>query len=240
MIGVFDRRDERGRRTVRVGDDEARARRNAADEREVRAVGRERRLGGAVAIAAKAPEDGKPCVAYLGPRSAGHYVKMVHNGIEYGDMQLIAEAYNILRQALGLEAAELAAIFDEWNKGELDSYLISITAQIFRRIDDLTGKPLVDLVLDTATLSVTRAGTPIKLMPIGIRLLTILMRASPRVVSRQQLENEVWGDLLPDSDTLRSHLYALRRAIDKPFGKSLLHTLPGLGYRISDETPPGQ
>jgi DNA-binding response OmpR family regulator len=96
-----------------------------------------------------------------------------------------------------------------------------------------------DLVLDTATLSVTRGGTPIRLMPIGIKLLTILMRASPRVVSRQQLENEVWGDLLPDSDTLRSHLYALRRAIDKPFGRSLLHTLPGLGYRLADEDPPG-
>jgi len=68
----------------------------------------------------------------------------------------------------------------------------------------------------------------------------ILMRASPRVVSRQQLEHEVWGDVLPDSDALRSHLYALRRAIDKPFGKSLLHTLPGLGYRLSDEDPPGQ
>jgi DNA-binding response OmpR family regulator len=92
-----------------------------------------------------------------------------------------------------------------------------------------------DLVLDTSTLSVTRAGTPIKLMPIGIKLLTLLMRASPRVVSRQQLEHEVWGDLPPDSDALRSHLYALRRAIDKPFGKSLLHTLPGLGYRMTDE-----
>ena len=97
-----------------------------------------------------------------------------------------------------------------------------------------------DLSLDTATLTVTRAGTSIKLMPIGIKLLTILMRASPKVVSRQQLEHEVWGDLLPDSDTLRSHLYALRRAIDKPFGRSLLHTLPGLGYRIIDEDPPGQ
>jgi DNA-binding response OmpR family regulator len=97
-----------------------------------------------------------------------------------------------------------------------------------------------DLVLDTATLSVTRAGTPVKLMPIGIKLLTILMRASPRVVNRRQLEHEVWGDLLPDSDTLRSHLYALRRAIDKPFGRSLLHTLPGLGYRLADEDPPGQ
>jgi DNA-binding response OmpR family regulator len=97
-----------------------------------------------------------------------------------------------------------------------------------------------DLVLDTATLSVTRADTQIKLMPIGLKLLTILMRASPRVVSRQQLEHEVWGDVLPDSDTLRSHLYALRRAIDKPFGRSLLHTLPGLGYRLTDEAPPGQ
>jgi len=97
-----------------------------------------------------------------------------------------------------------------------------------------------DLVLDTATLSVTRADTQIKLMPIGIKLLTILMRASPRVVSRQQLEHEVWGDVLPDSDTLRSHLYALRRAVDKPFGRSLLHTLPGLGYRMADDDPPGQ
>ena len=97
-----------------------------------------------------------------------------------------------------------------------------------------------DLVLDTSTMSVTRAGTSIKLMPIGIKLLTILMRASPRVVSRQQLEHEVWGDLLPDSDTLRSHLYALRRAVDKPFARTLLHTLPGLGYRLADEDPPGQ
>jgi DNA-binding response OmpR family regulator len=97
-----------------------------------------------------------------------------------------------------------------------------------------------ELVLDTSTMSATRAGTVIKLMPIGIKLLTILMRASPRVVSRQQLEHEVWGDLLPDSDTLRSHLYALRRAIDKPFGRTLLHTLPGLGYRLADEDPSGQ
>ena len=102
------------------------------------------------AISAKAPEDGKPCVVYLGPRGAGHYVKMVHNGIEYGDMQLIAEAYDILQGALGLKAAELADIFDEWNKGELDSFLIEITAKIFRRIDEETGKPLVDLVLDKA------------------------------------------------------------------------------------------
>ncbi|MGB7739777.1 MAG: response regulator transcription factor [Steroidobacteraceae bacterium] len=90
-----------------------------------------------------------------------------------------------------------------------------------------------DLSLDTSTLEVTRAGQPIKLMPIGLKLLTALMRASPRIVSRQQLEREVWGDVLPDSDTLRSHLYALRKAIDRPFNRPLLHTVAGAGYRIA-------
>jgi DNA-binding response OmpR family regulator len=90
-----------------------------------------------------------------------------------------------------------------------------------------------DMLLDTSTLEVTRAGRPIKLMPIGLKLLTILMRASPRIVSRQQLEREVWGDVLPDSDTLRSHLYALRKAIDRPFDRPLLHTVAGAGYRLA-------
>jgi DNA-binding response OmpR family regulator len=97
---------------------------------------------------------------------------------------------------------------------------------------------IADLELDLATLQVTRAGQPIRLMPIGLRLLTALMRASPRVVSRQQLEREVWGDVLPDSDTLRSHLYALRKAIDKPFAKPLLHTIPGVGYRLAADDAP--
>jgi DNA-binding response OmpR family regulator len=90
-----------------------------------------------------------------------------------------------------------------------------------------------DLLLDTSTLEVTRAGQPVKLMPIGHKLLAVLMRASPRIVSRQQLEREVWGDVLPDSDTLRSHLYALRKAIDKPFDRPLLHTVAGAGYRLA-------
>jgi DNA-binding response OmpR family regulator len=90
-----------------------------------------------------------------------------------------------------------------------------------------------DLSLDTGTLQVARAGTPLTLTPIGLKLLTVLMRASPRVVSRPQLEREVWGDLLPDSDTLRSHLYTLRKAIDKPFARPLLHTIPGAGYRLA-------
>ncbi len=149
------------------------------------------------AIAAKAPEDGKPCVAYLGPRSAGHYVKMVHNGIEYGDMQLIAEAYNILKQALGLEAAELAAIFEEWNKGELDSYLISITAQIFRRIDDLTGKPLVDLVLDTAQQKGTGKWTSQDSFNIGAAVPTINTAVVERIVSSMKAERVAAAALLP-------------------------------------------
>src|SRR5205809_2057519 len=99
-------------------------------------------------IAAKV-DDG-PCVTYIGPGGAGHFVKMVHNGIEYGDMQLIAEAYDIMRNVLGLGAAEIADIFDEWNEGELNSFLIEITAKVLSVKDDETGKPLVDLILDTA------------------------------------------------------------------------------------------
>ncbi len=100
------------------------------------------------AIAAKA--EGEPCVTYLGPRGAGHYVKMVHNGIEYGDMQLIAESYDIMHRALDLSAEELHEIFAEWNEGELQSYLIEITRDIFAKYDPETGKPLVDVILDEA------------------------------------------------------------------------------------------
>jgi 6-phosphogluconate dehydrogenase len=100
------------------------------------------------AIAAKAY--GEPCVAYMGPRGAGHYVKMVHNGIEYGDMQLIAEAYDILHRGAGLENDELHRVFSEWNRGELESYLIEITGAIFAKKDPETGTALVDVILDEA------------------------------------------------------------------------------------------
>jgi DNA-binding response OmpR family regulator len=89
--------------------------------------------------------------------------------------------------------------------------------------------------MDPGTLEVSRGGRRIDVSPIGLRLLAILMRESPRVVTRAQLERYVWGDGLPDSDTLRSHLYVLRMAIDKPFDRALLHTIPSMGYRISDE-----
>src|SRR6266446_5779191 len=100
------------------------------------------------AIAAKV-EDGTPCCDWVGENGAGHYVKMVHNGIEYGDMQLICEAYQLLRDGLGLDTDALHEVFAEWNKGELDSYLIEITAEIFTKKDD-DGAPLIDKILDTA------------------------------------------------------------------------------------------
>jgi 6-phosphogluconate dehydrogenase len=100
------------------------------------------------AIAAKS--DFGACVTHVGPGAAGHYVKMVHNGIEYGDMQLIAETYDIMRRALGLGAGQIASVFDGWNQGKLSSFLIEITAQVLACTDSDTGKPLVDMVLDTA------------------------------------------------------------------------------------------
>lgn len=100
------------------------------------------------AIAARV--GGEPCVAYLGPGSAGHYVKMVHNGIEYGLMQLISETYDLMKRGMGLTNAELADVYDGWNQGELNGFLIEITARIFRRKDDLTGTPLIDWIQGVA------------------------------------------------------------------------------------------
>jgi 6-phosphogluconate dehydrogenase len=97
-----------------------------------------------------AVSDSGPCVTHIGPGGAGHYVKMIHNGIEYGDMQLIAETYDILRRTLGLSAPEIAAIFKTWNEGKLDSFLIEITATVLDYIDPETSQPLVDLILDQA------------------------------------------------------------------------------------------
>ncbi len=94
--------------------------------------------------------EGEPCVTHVGTDGAGHFVKMIHNGIEYADMQLIAEAYDILRQAGGFSPSEISGIFSEWNKGELESYLIEITAEVLKQVDAKTGKPFVDVVLDAA------------------------------------------------------------------------------------------
>ncbi|MDB6022228.1 MAG: 6-phosphogluconate dehydrogenase, decarboxylating, partial [Pedosphaera sp.] len=117
-------------------------------------------------IAAKV-EDGTPCCDWVGEDGAGHYVKMVHNGIEYGDMQLIGEAYQLMRVGLGMTADEMAAVFAEWNKSELDSYLIEITAHILT-FKDADGQPLVDKILDTAGQKGTGKWTVESSMDLGI------------------------------------------------------------------------
>ncbi len=134
------------------------------------------------AIAAKA-EDGEPCVEYMGPRGAGHYVKMVHNGIEYGDMQLIAEIYDVLHRGLGMEAAELAALFAEWNEGELKSYLVEITAEILKRADPETGTPLVDVILDEAAQKGTGRWTSQNALDVGAPIPTINAAVESRILS---------------------------------------------------------
>jgi len=138
------------------------------------------------AIAARA-EDGEPCVDYMGPRGAGHYVKMVHNGIEYGDMQLIAEVYDILHRAAGLPARELADIFAEWNDGELRSYLVEITARIFERAEE-GGKPLVDTILDEAQQKGTGKWMSQNAFDIGAPIPTINAAVEARILSSLKSE----------------------------------------------------
>jgi 6-phosphogluconate dehydrogenase len=134
------------------------------------------------AIAARA-EDGEPCVEYMGPRSAGHYVKMVHNGIEYGDMQLIAESYDLLHRGLGLPADELHDIFADWNLRELKSYLIEITAAILAKKDAVTGKPLVEVILDEAQQKGTGKWASQNALDIGAPIPTINAAVESRILS---------------------------------------------------------
>jgi 6-phosphogluconate dehydrogenase len=147
--------------------------------------------------------DGEPCCRYMGPDGAGHYVKMVHNGIEYGDIQLICEAYAILKDILEMQASELADVFAEWNKGELDSYLTQITSEIFRKIDPDTGKPLVDMILDKAG----QKGTGIWTLQSAIRqsvvISTINAAVEARVVSAQKEERVAASKILPQPRVLK-------------------------------------
>ena len=139
-------------------------------------------------ISAKA-EDGEPCVTYIGPNGAGHYVKMVHNGIEYGDMQLIAESYDLMKQILGLSVDEMAEIFKEWNEGELDSYLIEITADILTRKDDEgTDQPIVDVILDAAGDKGTGKWTSQSALDLGVPLPLITESVFARFISAYKEE----------------------------------------------------
>ena len=146
-------------------------------------------------IAAKV-EDGTPCCDWVGEDGAGHYVKMVHNGIEYGDMQLICEAYDLLKHGLGLTADELAEVFTGWNKGELDSYLIEISSHIFAKKDD-DGKPLVDKILDTAgqkgtgkwtVISALDTGQPVTLIGESVFARCLSALKEERVIASKILE----------------------------------------------------
>src|SRR5215813_7961065 len=141
--------------------------------------------------------DGEPCCRYMGPDGAGHYVKMVHNGIEYGDMQLICEAYAILSNVLGLTADQLAEIFGEWNRGDLDSYLIDITAQIFRKKDPETGKPMVDVILDKAGQKGTGIWTLQSAISQSVVISTINAAVEARVISSRKDERVNASKILP-------------------------------------------
>ena len=127
--------------------------------------------------------DGVPCCTHIGPDGAGHFVKMVHNGIEYSDMQLIGEAYQLLRDALGLSASEIADVFTEWNSGDLDSFLVEITAEVLRQVDAKTGQPLVDVIVDEAEQKGTGRWTVKSALDLGVPVTGIAEAVFARALS---------------------------------------------------------
>lgn len=144
--------------------------------------------------------DGTPCCEWVGNDGAGHFVKMVHNGIEYGDMQMIAESYAIMETTLGLIPAEMQPIFTEWNKGELDSYLIQITADIMGKKDDETGKPMLDVILDTAGQKGTGRWTSVEALNLGIPAPTVVQAVMARAISFIKEERTAASSILHGPD----------------------------------------
>ena len=141
--------------------------------------------------------DGTPCCRLVGPGGAGHYVKMVHNGIEYADMQLIAEAYDLLGQGAGMAAAELAEVFERWNQGDLDSFLIEITAKVLRQVDQASGQPLVDVILDQAEQKGTGRWTVQSALELGVPVTGITEAVFARVLSSQREQRTAAAKVLP-------------------------------------------
>ncbi len=139
--------------------------------------------------------EGEPCVTHVGHDGAGHFVKMVHNGIEYADMQLIAEAYDLIRRGTGKSPAEIADVFAEWNRGELESYLIEITAEVLRQVDAETGRPLVDVILDQAGAKGTGAWTVQTALNLGVPVSGIAEAVFARSLSSHPEQRAVSGDL---------------------------------------------
>ena len=163
--------------------------------------------------------DGEPCCAFIGPEGAGHYVKMVHNGIEYADMQLIAEAYDIFSSVYHIDAAAIAEIFDEWNQGDLNSYLVEITAAVLRKRDS-TGAALVDAIVDEAEQKGTGRWTAQSALDLGVPLTSISEAVYARALSGRRAQRFAAEKLLPgpnvssrevvkaDIDAIRDALYA--------------------------------
>lgn len=146
--------------------------------------------------------DGEPCVTHVGTDGAGHFVKMIHNGIEYADMQLIAEAYDLIRHGTGKSPAEIAEIFAEWNRGELESYLIEITAEVLRQTDAKTGEPLIDVILDQAAAKGTGAWTVQSALDLGIPVSSIAEAVFARSLSSKPEQRAVAADLPGPTPTL--------------------------------------
>lgn len=169
------------------------------------------------AISAKVGDDA--CCTYIGPDGAGHYVKMVHNGIEYGDMQLISEAYFIMKHMLGLSTDELHEVFAEWNQGELDSYLVEITADIFKKKDDETGQPLLDVILDAAGQKGTGKWTSQNALDLGVPLSIITESVFARFISalkeeRVQASKRLTGpEVTPFDGDQKEMIEAVRQAL---------------------------
>ncbi len=163
--------------------------------------------------------DGQPCCVFIGPEGSGHYVKMVHNGIEYADMQLIAEAYDLIKSVYGLDPVAIADVFEEWNKGELDSYLIEITAAVLRKRDS-AGAPLVDVIVDEAEQKGTGRWTAQSALDLGVPLTSITEAVYARTLSARRAQRIAAHQRIPgpalsprkagqrDIDAIRDALYA--------------------------------
>lgn len=156
---------------------------------------------GPILTSIAAVAEGEPCVTHVGHDGAGHFVKMVHNGIEYADMQLIAEAYDLIRRGTGKSPAEIADIFAEWNRGELESYLIEITAEVLRQTDAATGRPLVDVIVDEAGAKGTGAWTVQTALDLGVPVSGIAEATFARSLSSHREQRDVAGALPGPSTT---------------------------------------
>ncbi|MBT0586552.1 NADP-dependent phosphogluconate dehydrogenase [Alteromonas oceanisediminis] len=148
-------------------------------------------------------KEGEPCATYIGPVGAGHYVKMVHNGIEYADMQLICEAYHVMRSALGMMPSDIAAVFRDWNQGELNSYLIEISAEVLEQIDEETGQPLVDVILDRAGQKGTGLWTAVSALQVGSPAQTITQAVFARSLSSLKRERQAASQTLVGPEAQR-------------------------------------